>query len=864
MSAAEEILEWSSNRPLWQRDALRRLVSRGELNDSDLAEFVLIAKEQHGLVDPSSPAPTAVPLAADHLPTSATGEPVSLGAIKNVENVNALAPDQELAFQSQGLTVVYGDNATGKSGYVRILRKLCRARAADTPILPNVFGPPTDDPARATVRYFTGSTPADFSWEEGTPSPDDLASVSIFDSPSAAVYVSRTHDVAYVPFGLDLLTKLAELCDRVAIKLQEQIAADSSQLDPVPQHLAETPSGLWLTCITENTSDQETDHHATFSAEDAEEREHLREVLSEQNPEQRAAELEGKGGRFERLRDRLLTISQIVTTMGIERFKGAHRELRDAKSTSALAAAQRFGALPIPIVASEAWERLWEAAQQFTEEIHTQHGGEVLSKPERCPLCQQALDEDAKQRFAAFADYFLAKSRSDEATKRDAFSQARDQFRELELGEDLYRDTLEELCIDYPPLASEIQSYIQDCRAIQSFAETASSESELPGAPPVPSFDATRLGSIVDALQIHASELRAASDPERSRSLQHTAQELEAKQWLAEHRDQIKAEVRRKDRRARLSETLSDTVTTGITQKSTELTRRYVTDELCAAFSEELAKITGESPHVELAGQPGEKGVSYYRLELSGATFNSADIEPVLSEGELRAISLAAFLSELSTEETKSAVVLDDPISSLDIHNRDRLAERIAALASDRQVIVFTHDLHLLLTLLDQAPRYEIPCSTCMLEKSVLGPGVVSHDIPWEAKRFKAILGTIKQKCQTARAVASRGDVPMSHDLLANICCDLRRAVERAVEEVLLSEVVVRYRRTIHVTKVRSLAVIDQDDVRLLDQLMTRYSAFEHSQTADTRAPLPSIDQVERDVDILDQWARDFHKKART
>ncbi len=38
----------------------------------------------------------------------------------------------------------------------------------------------------------------------------------------------------------------------------------------------------------------------------------------------------------------------------------------------------------------------------------------------------------------------------------------------------------------------------------------------------------------------------------------------------------------------------------------------------------------------------------------------------VLSEGEHRCVALAAFLAELSTIDAQSAIVFDDPVSSLD------------------------------------------------------------------------------------------------------------------------------------------------------------------------------------------------------
>jgi len=861
MSAAQEILNWSSNRPLWQRDALRRIVVKGDLDESDLHELALIAKEQVGLIDPSAPAPKAVPLAANHLPACTTAEAVSLEAITDIENVNALAHGQKLSFERQGLTVIYGDNATGKSGYVRILKKVCRARAAEMSILPNVFEAQTTDPARASVEFVVAAAPVKLSWQEGSASPDDLSVVSVFDSPSAAVYWNKENDVAYLPFGLDLLHKLAEGCDGIAAKLEREQAADASKLDPPPQDLTETPSGQWLSSISQNTQASEIDDHASLSVEDAKERKRLRQVLAEQRPEQRADELEAKGDRYGNLRDRLLVLANVVTSTRVEEFEEVHRQLRGAETACALATAQRFGNLPVPI-GSEAWERLWEAAEEFKREIHASHAGPSIESPERCPLCQQVLDEDARARFEAFTDYFLTKSRSDEATKREAFEQALTPFAELPLGEDLNTEVLNELRIDDPNVASAVCTYLERCRAIQTFVDAAKSSAELPARPPLATFDPVPLCDIIEQIDAQVQELRAASDPEKSKPLHEKAAELEAKAWLADRPEQLIAEVERQKRQTRLQRAVATTVTTGITHKATELTQRYVTDELRAAFSAELSSITGDAPKVRLVGRPGEKGVSYYRLELYGATVDDAEIDRALSEGELRAISLAAFLSELSTEETKSGVVLDDPISSLDVHNRERVAERIVKLASERQVIVFTHDLFFLVTLREEARRRGISWSTSMVEKSQRGAGVVAGDTPWEAKKFSALVGALRNQCQQAHAAERNGNLVTFGALRSQICTDLRKTIERAVEEVLLREIVMRYRRQVHVSNLRELDAIEKDDLELLDRLMTRYSSYEHSQTPASRVPPPSIDQVERDVEDLDVWATAFRKKV--
>ena len=84
-----DILKWSEQRPAWQRDALRRLFTSGDLTVTDLDELVEICKAPHGL---AAPKPFA-PLALQHLPisTPTTGAAVSVVSLTHHTGVNALA-----------------------------------------------------------------------------------------------------------------------------------------------------------------------------------------------------------------------------------------------------------------------------------------------------------------------------------------------------------------------------------------------------------------------------------------------------------------------------------------------------------------------------------------------------------------------------------------------------------------------------------------------------------------------------------------------------------------------------------------------------------------------------------------------------
>ena len=80
--AFSAILEWSLDRPRWQRDALRRLMEAGSLVPADIGELEIIC------CDSSAP---ATPLERSHLkPANLSGKPISILRVIDPKGINAL------------------------------------------------------------------------------------------------------------------------------------------------------------------------------------------------------------------------------------------------------------------------------------------------------------------------------------------------------------------------------------------------------------------------------------------------------------------------------------------------------------------------------------------------------------------------------------------------------------------------------------------------------------------------------------------------------------------------------------------------------------------------------------------------------
>ena len=211
MTLLAEILQWSnSSLKPWQQDAARRLF-QNTLDSGALDDLYAMLKSSVGLVDPHGRTP--IPLCQDHLPvTAAKNEAAVLVALKDVKNVNRLAANQTLPFSKQGVTVIYGGNGAGKSGYSRVLKRACRARDTSEDVRPNAL-----DKAKATAipeasfDIELGAKPSTVIWKKDRHAPVELATVAVFDTHCARAYLDLQQEIAYLPYGLDVVENLAQI-----------------------------------------------------------------------------------------------------------------------------------------------------------------------------------------------------------------------------------------------------------------------------------------------------------------------------------------------------------------------------------------------------------------------------------------------------------------------------------------------------------------------------------------------------------------------------------------------------------------------------------------------------------------------------
>jgi hypothetical protein len=429
-----EILDWSPSRPPWQRDALRRLVTKGELSDDDVSELAEVCKGSYGLAESCSPEP----LEAKHLPDRGTSiQPLRLKSLTHHDGVNALAKDQTIEF-GPALTVVYGANAAGKSGYTRILKQACRARGAED-ILGNVVSDTAPGRPLATLQFDIGDESKELLWGDDKTDSAPLGRISVFDRHCESVYVGEKTDVAFRPLGLDLFDKLADACETVRSSLENERKLLTPPANPIVPDVAEgTAVHKLVSHITSLTDQEVVKRLAALSDKDRSNLEDLRNRLRDANaadPEKAAKVLDLRAKRIEWLATHAAKTTTSLADEVIRKTFAAREKMGESARLAQQTRTSTFGRQPLPHTGSETWRELWAAAERFSiDGPYSDKSFPVTGSDARCVLCQQELSTEASERFKAFAEFLVSAVQQEHDRSAHVYQQHKKRLSELEIS----------------------------------------------------------------------------------------------------------------------------------------------------------------------------------------------------------------------------------------------------------------------------------------------------------------------------------------------------------------------------------------------------------------------------------------------
>jgi energy-coupling factor transporter ATP-binding protein EcfA2 len=847
----DSLSKWFSERPQWLQIAAMRLLQQSDLTDKDVSDLATLCQQE---------ADGKLPKTTCSFPASAFSQGAActlrLCSISDVEGVNALAPKKPLEFGKGNITIVYGNNGSGKSGYVRLLKHVCGARETGT-LHRNVYKPGSTA-QKACILFEQDGTPKSHTWSaQGIC--DDLTSVDIFDTSFGKVFVSGEDEVSYEPPVLSFFSSLILACEKVASALDAETNRHQSKKPTIPADKKVTPEGIWYESISAKTTTQDIDKYCAFSSSDKTEIQTLQQRLAEQASAEKGKHLRKQKQHIDTLVQDANKYLEQLSDENYRRIIAANKKSILKQTAADTAANKVFSGSELEGIGSDVWKELWDAARNYSvSAAYKEAGYPNVSDGSRCVLCHQTLTQEAKERLVSFENFVkgeMQKAATDAAKEYETASQT---IEALPTSETL-KTRIDAAGISQDEVVTQVTDFFAQLQARKDLLPGIDSEAAIPDPLLSPKWMEE-----ANAYSKSLGELAAKYDEDAKSDnrdeIKKKLSSLEARKWLSEHRAAIDEEVKRSKLLNQIQKAKKSTHTKALSQKKGDLAEALITDAFVQRFSAELKALGAFQVKVELVKAKVSKGRVLHKLQLRGASQNS--LADVLSEGENRIVSIAAFLADVTGKSNQAPFIFDDPISSLDQSYEEAVVQRLIELSHDKQVIIFTHRLSLLGTIKHFAEKKTIKPDVVSIRSAEWGTGEPAP-IPLSQSEIKSALNTLmNQRYQGVNKASENGEFEHAEILLKSICSDFRTLVERSIENDLLCGVVQRFQRPVHTLKLKNLAKLKDTDCELLDSLMTKYSAFEHSQPAESPVELPATDDLLADMNSLKIWREEYGKRA--
>lgn len=896
------LVEWAKKQHKWQQHALHSIAKYGsvELIPEDVKERIKTILIEEAKGERSSFTPISE---FDISDTNGRFPKTYLKSLGPVSNIDKLTSEQEpFEFVSPiGMTVIFGNNGSGKSGYARILKNLCRSHGANESLRGDATSSKQKD-WEVNLKYAEMGEKENIKSIIWTKSGESKAKNSIeykplerivfFDSKVANIYVDDSRDLYYYPSELRMYAELADLANELKKEFDKKIENLMARIPDLPRTNEGTISHVFISKLKKQEISELTETQlnliCTFSKEEEQELNNLRYKKS-QTPEQKKAAIQEAKKILTPLNESVKISANALSSLFLRELLADYTSYQNAKLAAGQGVAELAKNMPISNgIGSDAWFEMFRAARIFAGEIYPGAIPPPIATGDRCVTCHQKLDKEAKNRlekFDAFMDKRLQKT-ADET--RETYEKKRDvvlSIRNLDLNSDVIAQQLKQYADIDKVAKKQIASIISDVeiitarfRLVKKIIEDARFDNlqTLINKEFRLESDISYLITAVEDEESRLDSLIAKHEDGLSIDEQNKLFDLEDKEKCFNQKNSIEKHFNLAKKINMLNKCKLLLATNKITSQSSRRVNKIFSNDLEQNYLREIEEIKLDHLNISV-GSRGVKGELKVKINIEGLQ-KMVRKSQILSEGEQRAVALAGFLTEVNETDAGHAIVFDDPVSSLDWNRRGFIAKRLAEEAKKRQVIIFTHDFSFALQLKKHcednngASRKEyfkqlwigtkVDETGTALKFGVTGETVAS----WEYKNVKARLCEIEKKIneleKTKRISDGRGTSEFDQRA-SDIAKKLRQTWERAVEEIAFYRTIERFSPEVKTRQLKCVQFDCSKDYPDLHKGMSIASELAHDNPKHSGCASPTLKQLKENKKLLDNWVQKLKDRRR-
>lgn len=732
-----------------------------------------------------------------------------LSKLENVEGVNALTENQTIEF-SQNLTIIYGANGSGKSGYVRLLKKAFYSKAPEE-ILPNIHIESGHKPTNAKFTFSSNGT--DISLNYSDKENVEFQQFAVFDGKSVLSHLEQRNEFEFRPAGLSFFANYTEEINRVEQKLNLEIQNRQSENEFVLWFDGDSAIKTLVENLSATTKLEDLNKYTPFSEEDKTKKSIVQKqydelLLASTNKEEQVKNLENIKKLLGINKTAIEKINQYFTSDYLTKIKNKITDYTSKEGIAKTEGIENFKTDKIEGIGTAEWKYFIESAAVFAKNQKSENAV-YPEKGDNCLLCHQPLSDDAEKLIANYWEFIRSVAEENARKSQEELNRVRQDLEKLNF--ELFPDenTLTVwLAENHPKTIETLKQKLSEQKSLSKNtisdiqSKTVNNRTEI-------KISVEEHITITEGID---TSLKVFQEDEQNKEFERLLKAktlLEHKEKYNTHFSKLETYVNNQAWIKKVNEV--DYAKRKITDTEKALSNKYFNQKYVDTFNDECQKLNGNFG-IEI-NHTGAAGKSYRQLKLKGKNPST-----VLSEGEQKVIAIADFIAEIQLSEVNRGIIFDDPVNSLDETRKSEIAKRLVEQGISKQTIIYTHDLVFLSSLIGHCSELNINHRCHWIENRDGKPGQVwLNNSPSYEKEYRNAEPARKQYTQ-----AKKEDCPPMEreSLLKSGFTALRTCYEVLVINDLFKNVVQRFNERVSVDSLSSVYF----DSALIEELQDSFA----------------------------------------
>jgi hypothetical protein len=670
--------EWAENNGEWSKLLISKIVqTEDDLISTDgqlVFEYFLQSIKLHtGLTPLKTIKPNYSP----------TNKKIELETLSNIQGVNRLARNQSIQF-SENLTVIFGENGTGKTGYGRILKNLGYSYDNVNNIISDIYS--TSKTQSADIKFKTNNISQVFNWN-GKNKNIDLGNISVFNNNCVQITLSD-RQLIVTPIGFHLFNLVTSELNKLQGLLEKKISSYPISLPWISNLNKDTIQEKYISSLSKNSLYKTLNEISAFSKLHESELSDNEKELKDLNKTLLQKEIESINSSLLELTSIIKAIKKaenLLNKASWEILIDYNLQIKDLEGKTKKGIKEIAESNGINFYETQQFQSFLKSAEEYIKIIDK---SEYPTENDNCIYCLQPLHSSAKELLDNYRSLLNDKTEGDLTIVKEKKIILINQISEIETNLNFHQSTygLNSDNTTIQPLEiKEYNKYLGEIKTI-FIASAINNDSTF-------NFDYDKYlktfekkkEDINETLRIKKALLLNLDKKESQ--LKSDINELKDRKLISSKSAEIRQVISNYKVLSVLKSNINKFNTNSISRKTSEARDELVKSNFGNLFRNELKSFRKSHLKIDLSfgTNRGNSKISH--------KINSHSLTDILSEGEQKAIAMSEFLTELQLDNIKAPVIFDDPVNSLDHNIIDDVAKRLIKLSNERQVVVFTHSV---------------------------------------------------------------------------------------------------------------------------------------------------------------------------